>query len=145
MPTLCEIAGITIPKTVDGISFNKVLKGKKNKVRDVLYGAYSGGFKPGMRSIKKGNWKLIKYDVMDGAFTMPRKVQVNQLFNLNKNPNELLIEHQNKSVIAITKNTPKNNQVNLAEYPKYISRLQNMEKLSIIYIFLIKNEHKKFS
>ena len=79
MPTLCEIAGITIPETVDGISFNKVLTGKKNKVRNVLYGAYSGGFKPGMRSIKKGNWKLIKYDVMDGAFTMPRKVQVNQL------------------------------------------------------------------
>ena len=66
---------------------------------------------------------------MDGAFTMPRKVQVNQLFNLNKNPNELLIEHQNKSVIAITKNIPKNNQVNLAENPKYKSRLQKMEKL----------------
>ena len=129
LPTLCEIAGITIPETVDGISFNKVLRGKKNKVRNVLYGAYSGGFKPGMRSIKKGNWKLIKYDVMDGAFTMPRKVQVNQLFNLNKNPNELLIEHQNKSVIAITKNTPKNNQVNLAENPRYKSRLQKMEKL----------------
>ena len=50
---------------------------------------------------------------MDGAFTMPRKVQVNQLFNLNKNPNELLIEHQNEGVIAITKNMPKKNQINL--------------------------------
>ena len=129
LPTLCEIAGITIPETVDGISFNKVLTGKKSKVRNVLYGAYSGGFKPGMRSIKKGNWKLIKYDVMDGAFTMPRKVQVNQLFNLNKNPNELLIEHQNEGVIAITKNMPKKNQINLAENPKYKSRLQKMEKL----------------
>ena len=72
LPTLCEIAGITIPQTIDGISFNSVLNGKKDKVRNVLYGAYSGGFKPGMRSIKKGNWKLIKYDVMDGAFTILR-------------------------------------------------------------------------
>ena len=66
---------------------------------------------------------------MDGAFTMPRKVQVNQLFNLNKNPNELLIEHQNESVIAITKNKPKKNQVNLAENPRHKPRLKKMEKL----------------
>lgn len=82
-----------------------------------------------MRSIKKGNWKLIKYDVMDGAFTMPRKVQLNQLFNLKQNPNELLLEHQSEDVITITKNKPKKYQINLADDPRYKSRLEKMEKL----------------
>ena len=66
---------------------------------------------------------------MDGAFTMPRKVQVNQLFNLKQNPNELLLEHQSEDVITITKNTPKKYQINLADDPRYKSKLQKMEKL----------------
>ena len=49
--------------------------------------------------------------------------------HLKQNPNELLIEHQNESVVAITKNKPKKNQVNLAENPRYKSRLLKMEKL----------------
>jgi choline-sulfatase len=53
-----------------------------------MYGVYNGGTKPGMRSVKKGDWKLIKYDVMNGA------VQQTQLFNLKDNPYELLAEHR---------------------------------------------------
>ena len=49
-------------------------------VRDVLYGVYCGGTKPGMRRVKQGEWKLIQYDVMDGS------VHETQLFNLKESP-----------------------------------------------------------
>ncbi|MDB4293567.1 sulfatase-like hydrolase/transferase, partial [Maribacter sp.] len=67
LPTLCDLAGIAIPETVEGRSLKPVINGEKEIIRDVMYGVYSGGTKPGMRSVKKGDWKLIKYDVMDGA------------------------------------------------------------------------------
>ena len=56
----------TPPKRAKGISFKPVLEGKQETVRDVLYGVYCGGTKPGMRCVSKGDWKLIKYDVLDG-------------------------------------------------------------------------------
>ena len=123
LPTLCDLVGIEIPKTVYGKSFKSVLNGKVKTIRDVIYGVYSGGTKPGIRSIKKGKWKLIKYDVMNG------QVQRTQLFNLRNNPNELLIEHQNPKVIELTGNTPKKNQINLADHPKYASKRKKMEAL----------------
>lgn len=113
LPTLCDLAGIEIPSTVEGVSFAPVLKGKKGVVRDVMYGVYCGGTKPGMRSVKKGDWKLIKYDVMDGA------VRETQLFNLAENPDELLPEH----------NRPGKLETNLAGDPAYADKLAEMEAL----------------
>jgi arylsulfatase A-like enzyme len=121
--TICDLVGIETPKTVESNSFRPVLEGKRDTVRDVLYGVYSGGTKPGMRSVRKGNWKLIKYDVLDG------KVRQTQLFNLKDNPNELLKEHHDPKVIKLTENTPKANQVNLADNPKYADKLAEMEAL----------------
>jgi choline-sulfatase len=121
--TLCDLAGIDVPATTEGISFKPVLEGKTAQVRDVLYGAYSGGTKPGMRSVRRGDWKLIKYDVMDGT------VRETQLFNLAENPDELLREHHNPAVVALTGNQPKPNQVNLASDPKYAGKLKEMEAL----------------
>ena len=123
LPTICDLAGIENPNTVNGESFKPILEGKKDKTRDVLYGVYCGGTKPGMRSVKKGDWKLIKYDMMDGA------VRETQLFNLKDNPNELLKEHHDSAVIALTGNKPKKNQVDLAEDPKYAKKLKEMEAL----------------
>lgn len=121
LPTLCDLAGIDIPEVVDGKSFKSVINGKSETIREVLYGVYSGGTKPGIRAVKKGDWKLIKYDVMGG------KVQKTQLFNLRDNPDELLIEHHDAEVIALTGNTPAKQQVNLAENPKYAVKLKEME------------------
>jgi arylsulfatase A-like enzyme len=123
LPTVCDLAGVGIPKTVQGKSIKPVLMGKTQQVRNVLYGAYCGGTKPGMRSVRKGDWKLIKYDTMEGA------VRETQLFNLKENPEELLSEHQTKDVIAKTGNTPMKNQVNLAGNPKYAKKLKEMESL----------------
>ncbi|MEQ8551167.1 MAG: sulfatase-like hydrolase/transferase [Cyclobacteriaceae bacterium] len=113
LPTVCDLAGIEIPETVQGISFKPVLMGEQETVREVQYGVYCGGTKPGMRSVRKGDWKLIKYDMMDGA------VRETQLFNLAENPHEYLAEHNRSNEM----------ETNLATNPKYADKLQEMEAL----------------
>ena len=123
LATLCDLAGIAAPATSEGISFKPVLEGKKAIVRDVLYGVYCGGGRPGTRCVKKGDWKLIKYDV--------EKTQVHhtQLFNLKQNPHELLVEHRDPAVVALTGADPRKNQVNLAGDPAHADKLAEMEAL----------------
>lgn len=53
LATMCDLAGIESPVTNEGLSFKPVLEGKQQVVRDVLYGVYNGGTKPGMRCVKK--------------------------------------------------------------------------------------------
>ena len=123
LATLCDVAGIPAPESNEGLSFKPVLQGKQDTVRDVMYGVYSGGTKPRMRSVRSGDWKLVKYDVMDGT------VHETQLFNLAENPDEFLIQHHDPKVIALTGVTPAKNQVNLAGDPRYAGRLKEMESL----------------
>lgn len=113
LPTFCDLAGITAPETVQGKSFKPVLEGKEDMIRDVMYGVYAGGTKPGMRAVKKGDWKLIKYDMMDGA------IRKTQLFNLKENPNEYLPEHLKTGEM----------ETNLADNPKYSEKLEEMEQV----------------
>lgn len=113
LPTVCDLAGIEIPNTVDGKSFKSVLTGKSTTIRDVMYGVYCGGSKPGMRCVKKGDWKLIKYDLMNGT------IHETQLFKLSENPNEYLPEHLKTGEM----------QTNLADNPKYAEKLAEMEAL----------------
>ncbi len=123
LPTLCDLADIEIPETLEGLSFRPVLEGTRQRTRDVLYGAYCGGTKPGMRCVKSQQWKLIKYDVMDGA------VRETQLFDLKNNPYELLQEHHMPDVIALTGNAPDPQQRNLADDPRYAQQRQELEAL----------------
>lgn len=131
LPTFCDLAGIEKAGTMDGVSFKPVLTGEKDTIRDTLYGVYSGGTKPGMRSVKKGDWKLIKYDVLDGY------IRETQLFNLKDNPEEFLIQHHDPTVVAMTGIKPKPHQVNLADDPKYAIKRKEMEALLL-------NEMKKW-
>ncbi|HBJ82527.1 MAG TPA: sulfatase [Verrucomicrobiales bacterium] len=108
LATLCDLAGVQPPETNEGMSFKPVLTGEKKTIRDVLYGAYSGGSKPGMRAVKQGDWKLIRYEAPD------RSVNETQLFNLAENPDELLPEH---------------GKPNLATDPKHAEKLKEMEAL----------------
>ena len=111
--TLCDLTGINGPETLQGKSFKPVLTGEKSEVRDVLFGAYCGGTKPGMRCVRKGDWKLIKYDVLDGS------VRETQLFNLAQNPNEFLSGHGKDG----------KTMRDLAEDPAYASQLAKMESV----------------
>ena len=123
LATLCDLAGIQAPQTNEGLSFKPVLFGQRETVREVLYGLYSGGAKPGMRCVKKGDWKLIKYDSMtaDSRHT--------QLFNLAVNPHELLREHHAADVVALSGTKPESRQVNLAGDPQHAQVLADMEAL----------------
>lgn len=123
LATLCDMASIQPPESNEGISFKPVLDGKQETIRDVLYGVYNGGTKPGMRSVKRGDWKLIKYDVLNGD------VQETQLFNVKDNPEEFLREHQAEPVLALSGAKPKPHQVNLSSDPRYAEKLAEMEAL----------------
>jgi len=123
LATLCDVAGIPAPASNEGLSFRPVLEGKQPAVRDVMYGVYNGGTKPGMRSVKQGDWKLIQYDVLNGA------VRETQLFNLKDNPDELLAEHHDPKVVALTGVQPGKEQVNLARDPRHAAKLAEMQGL----------------
>ncbi len=113
LATLCELAGIDIPQTNEGLSFKSVLTGQQEVIREVLYGVYSGGTKPGMRCVKRDNWKLIKYDVLEG------RVRESQLFNLAENPHEFLSDHGQPGRLL----------TNLATDPTYAEKLAELEAL----------------
>ncbi|NND08649.1 MAG: sulfatase-like hydrolase/transferase [Saprospiraceae bacterium] len=133
LPTICEMTGMDVPSTCDGLSFLPVLRGEKEVVRDVLYGVFNifaehlggsgNGSRPGIRAVRSGKWKLIKYDVYNGA------VRETQLFNLETNPNELLVQHQDLNIIRMTGNVPDPNQVDLAEDDQFADKLEELEDL----------------
>lgn len=121
LATICDFAGIEQPVTNEGKSFAPVAWGSKDTVRDAVYGVYSGGTKPGMRSVRVGDWKLIKIDVFDG------ELRKTQMFNLKDNPEELVIEHHAPEVVARTGNTPKPNQRDLGEDPAFKQKRAELE------------------
>jgi len=123
LATFCDLAGIGAPASNEGLSFRPVLEGRRPAVRDVLYGVYSGGTKPGMRSVKQGDWKLVKFDAMNGA------VRETQLFNLKENPHEFLEQHHAAAVVALTGAKPAAHQRNLAGDPRHAAKLAEMEAL----------------
>lgn len=123
LPTICELTGTEAPATVEGKSFAPVILGDTDKAHEVLYGVYSGGTKPGIRSVRDQHWKLITYDVLDG------KVQETQLFDLEENPEELLQEHHAPEVVKLTGNQPRPQQKNLAGDPAYAEKLAEMQAL----------------
>lgn len=123
LPSLCDLAGIEIPEVIDGKSWKSVVEGDELTIRDAIYGVYSGGTKPGIRAAVSGDWKIIKYDVLDGT------VRETLLFNIKDNPNELMAEHHAESVVKLTGNQPKSYQLNLADDPKYADKLAEMETI----------------
>ena len=123
LATLCDLAGIAAPATNEGVSFRPVLEGKRPTVRDVLYGVFCGGTKPGMRAVKHGDWKLVKFDVHGGS------VRETQLFNLAENPDELLEQHHDPKVIALTGHQPQPQQRNLAADPRHAGKRRELEAL----------------
>jgi choline-sulfatase len=123
LATLCDLTGTPAPPSNEGISFKPVLEGRQRVIRDVLYGVHSGGTKPGMRCVQQGDWKLIKYDGNNGT------VHETQLFNLAENPDELLAQHHDPKVIALTGVKPAKHQVNLAGDPRHAAKLAEMEAL----------------
>ena len=76
-PTLCDLAGVKAPASVDGLSLKPVISGEKKAVRSAL--CY--GYRHFQRAVRQGDWKLILYCV-NGKKT-------SQLFNLKDDPWEM--------------------------------------------------------
>lgn len=123
LATFCELTGVPVPETNESTSFRPVLLGDRDTVRDTLYGVYAGGEKPGIRAIRKGDWKLIEYK---NAKSGSRETQ---LFNLAENPLELIAEHHDPAVISLTGTKPEPGQTNLAADPDHAAKLAEMRAL----------------
>lgn len=76
-PTLCDLAGVPVPGSVEGRSLLPALRSPQQPVRDSLYLAYRGL----QRAVTDGRHKLIEY-VVGGRRTT-------QLFDLEADPWEL--------------------------------------------------------
>jgi len=75
-PTICEMAGIKNPATVEGVSFAGTFNGKSGGGRDGML----SGFKNFQRAYFDGRWKYIRYQVHGKKTT--------QLFDLQADPAE---------------------------------------------------------
>lgn len=122
LATLCDLAGIDAPGSNEGLSMRPIWEGKQAAIREVLYGAYSGGGKPGIRCVKQGEWKLIEYESSD------RQVRETQLFHLADNPDELLAEHR-QGAASSAANETKSDQISLAGDPQHAAKLKEMRAL----------------
>ncbi|MFC3878665.1 sulfatase-like hydrolase/transferase [Algoriphagus namhaensis] len=74
-PTLAALADLPLPEGIDGVNLVKVMDGNSEGIRGSMFNAY----RHTVRSIRKDDWKLIRYPERD--FT--------QLFNLKDDPDEL--------------------------------------------------------
>jgi arylsulfatase A-like enzyme len=74
-PTLCELCGIRVPESVEGLSLAPALQNPHDRVRSLLYLAYADG----IRGVTTGRQKLIEYAC--GA---------TQLFDLSRDPLEMM-------------------------------------------------------
>ncbi|MCY9512606.1 sulfatase-like hydrolase/transferase [Paenibacillus apiarius] len=81
MPTLCDVAGIDIPASVEGRSMKPLMNGNEGEGRETVYSLY----KDTQRMVKDGHWKLIRYRRSawshEGTDTL-------QLFDLTNDPAE---------------------------------------------------------
>ncbi len=80
-PTLAELTGQEIHDSVDGISFLPTLLGKEGQQEhEYLYWEFHE--KNGRQAIRKGDWKLVRYDVFS-----PDKTTT-ELYNIAEDPAE---------------------------------------------------------
>lgn len=81
-PTLAELTGQEIHDSVDGISFLPTLLGKEGQQEhEYLYWEFHE--KNGRQAIRKGDWKLVRYDVFS-----PEKMTT-ELYNIAEDPAEI--------------------------------------------------------
>lgn len=80
-PTLAELTGQDVPDSLDGISFLPILLGKEGqKEHEYLYWEFHE--KGGRQALRKGEWKLVRYNVFDPART------TTELYNIVRDPGE---------------------------------------------------------
>ncbi|WP_243739332.1 arylsulfatase [Flavicella sediminum] len=81
-PTFATIAGVEIPKNLDGVSFLPVLLGNNEAQKQHEYLYWEFHEKGGRQAIRMGDWKAVKYNVLKKP-----NAQM-QLYNLSKDAGE---------------------------------------------------------
>jgi len=80
-PTACEIAGVTPPERLDGISYLPALTGEGDQTQhDFLYWEFHE--RGGKQAVLQDNWKAVRLNVND-----PEKTTL-ELYDLSKDPGE---------------------------------------------------------
>ena len=81
MPTVADIAGIEVPKNIDGISFLPTLLNQNKQVEhDYMYWEFHE--QGGRKALRKGNWKLVRYNFFNPEMT------TTELYDLSKDISE---------------------------------------------------------
>ncbi len=81
MPTVAELVGATTPNYIDGISFLPTLLGNNGqKEHEYMYWEFHE--KGGRKAVRKGDWKLVQYNVLNPEQT------TTELFDLSKDIGE---------------------------------------------------------
>ena len=80
LPTFCELAGISSPNNIDGISFLPSLLGEKQKAHKYLYWDFPAA--GGKQAIRMGKYKLIELNTRN-----PKRKRF-ELYNIEKDPSE---------------------------------------------------------
>lgn len=80
LPTVAEVAGIQAPENIDGISYLPALLGNEQPQHDHLYWEFHE--LGGRKAVRKGDWKLVQYNVFDPAKT------TTELYNLSNDIGE---------------------------------------------------------
>jgi arylsulfatase A-like enzyme len=73
-PTLCELAGVTVPESSEGRSLAPLLRARGDRGRDCIFTAY----RQGQRAVRDERFKLIRYPHLNKS----------QLFDLRRDPAE---------------------------------------------------------
>lgn len=91
LPTVAEVAGVQAPENIDGISYLPALLGKEQPQHEYLYWEFHE--LGGRKAVRKGDWKLVQYNVFDPAKT------TTELYNLSADigeENNVAAENQEK-------------------------------------------------
>ncbi len=84
MPTLADLAGVKTPENIDGISFLPTLLGKKGqKKHEYMYWEFHE--MGGRQAVRKGNWKLVRYQVLNTEKTTTELYDLNTDIGEDKN------------------------------------------------------------
>lgn len=95
LPTICDIAGISVPDTSNGISYYPVLLGQEEKQKQHEYIYYEFYEQGGKQSIMKEGWKLIRLNISQ---TGKEKEELYYLPDDIGEENNLIERHKDKAV-----------------------------------------------